>query len=57
LDAKEKGEKRVILFNLSGHGLLDLAAYDSYHQGKVIDDTLEITADEIRANLPKVDLE
>ncbi len=56
LDAKEKGEKRVILFNLSGHGLLDLAAYDAYHQGKVIDDTLEITHDEIRANLPVVNL-
>jgi len=56
LDAKEKGEKRVILFNLSGHGLLDLAAYDAYHQGEVIDDTLEITPEEIRANLPEVNL-
>ena len=54
LDAKEKGEKRVILFNLSGHGLLDLAAYDAYHQGLVIDDTLEISAEEIRENLPTV---
>jgi len=56
LDAKEKGEERVILFNLSGHGLLDLAAYDAYHQGKVVDDTLEITPEEIRANLPEVNL-
>jgi tryptophan synthase beta chain len=56
LDAKERGEKRVILFNLSGHGLLDLAAYDAYHQGKVIDDTLEITHDQIRENLPIVNL-
>lgn len=56
LDAKEKGEERVILFNLSGHGLLDLAAYDSYLQGELMDDTLEITPEEIRANLPKVDL-
>jgi len=56
LDAKEKGEKRVILFNLSGHGLLDLAAYDSYHQGMVVDDALDITPEEIRANLPKVNL-
>jgi hypothetical protein len=46
----------VILFNLSGHGLLDLAAYDAYHQGEVIDDTLEITPEEIRANLPTVNL-
>jgi len=55
LDAKQKGEKRVILFNLSGHGLLDLAAYDSFNQGKVVDDTLEITPEEILEKLPKVD--
>jgi tryptophan synthase beta chain len=30
LDAKEKGEERVILFNLSGHGHFDLEAYDAY---------------------------
>ena len=57
LDAKEKGEKRVILFNLSGHGLLDLAAYDAFNQGKVVDDTLDITHKEIKANLPDVNLE
>jgi tryptophan synthase beta chain len=56
LDAKEKGEARVILFNLSGHGLLDLAAYDSYLQGNLVDDTLEITHEEIQANLPEVNL-
>jgi tryptophan synthase beta chain len=28
--ARERGESPVILFNLSGHGLLDLGAYDSY---------------------------
>jgi tryptophan synthase beta chain len=28
LDAKAKNEDRVILFNLSGHGLLDINAYD-----------------------------
>ncbi len=56
LDAKEKGEERVILFNLSGHGLLDLAAYDAYNQGNLIDDTLEISAEDILPHLPKVDL-
>ena len=56
LDAKNKGEERVILFNLSGHGLLDLAAYDAYNQGNLIDDTLEITPEEIRAGLPKVSI-
>ncbi len=30
LAAKEEGEPRVILFNYSGHGLLDLGAYDDY---------------------------
>ena len=29
IEARESGEKKVILFNLSGHGFLDLAAYDN----------------------------
>lgn len=33
LKAKEEGKERVILFNLSGHGFLDLGAYDSYFSG------------------------
>ena len=37
LAAKELGEERVILFNYSGHGFLDLAAYDDYHHGRLID--------------------
>jgi len=37
LDAKEKGEKKVILFNLSGHGFFDLSAYDQYLSGKLED--------------------
>ncbi len=37
LDAKAKGEKRVILFNLSGHGNFDMAAYESYLSGKLED--------------------
>jgi tryptophan synthase beta chain len=35
--ARETGQKRVILFNLSGHGLLDLGAYETYLQGKIQD--------------------
>ena len=55
LDAREKGEKRVILFNLSGHGFLDLSAYDQYlHNGmingKLPDEQLEGITD----RLPKV---
>jgi len=37
LAAKETGEERVILFNYSGHGLLDLAAYDDYLNGRLIE--------------------
>jgi tryptophan synthase beta chain len=37
LAAKETGEERVILFNYSGHGLLDLSAYDDYLHGRLID--------------------
>jgi len=35
--AREAGQKRVLLFNLSGHGLLDLSAYETYLQGKIQD--------------------
>ena len=37
LAAKEAGEARTILFNLSGHGFLDLPSYDSFMAGKLID--------------------
>src|SRR5215469_6953486 len=37
LKAKESGEERVILFNLSGHGHFDMAAYDAYFAGKLQD--------------------
>jgi tryptophan synthase beta chain len=35
--ARETGRKRVLLFNLSGHGLLDLSAFESYQAGKLQD--------------------
>lgn len=35
LEAKELGEERVIVFNLSGHGYFDLAAYEDYMGGKL----------------------
>lgn len=37
LRARESGQKKVILFNLSGHGLLDLSAYESALSGKLQD--------------------
>jgi tryptophan synthase beta chain len=37
LEAKEKGEERVIVFNLSGHGHFDLASYQAYQAGALQD--------------------
>ncbi len=37
LEAKERGVSRTILFNLSGHGLLDLKGYQDYLEGKLVD--------------------
>jgi tryptophan synthase beta chain len=41
--ARDRGESPVILFNLSGHGLLDLGAYDSYFAGTLSDVALSET--------------
>jgi tryptophan synthase beta chain len=38
LAAKETGEEKVILFNYTGHGFLDLGAYDDYLSGRLIDE-------------------
>ncbi len=37
IQARAAGQKRVLLFNLSGHGLLDLSAYETYLTGKLQD--------------------
>ncbi|MBI9048502.1 MAG: TrpB-like pyridoxal phosphate-dependent enzyme [Anaerolineaceae bacterium] len=58
LDAKEKGEKRVILFNLSGHGHFDLAAYQAYMQEDLED--FACTDEYIQSipdRLPQIDLD
>ena len=57
LDAKEKGEKRVILFNLSGHGNFDMGAYESYLSGEL--DDYEYPAEAVQEaikHLPEVQL-
>ncbi|HON78141.1 MAG TPA: TrpB-like pyridoxal phosphate-dependent enzyme [Spirochaetota bacterium] len=36
-EAKEEGKERVIVFNLSGHGLMDLYGYDKYMRGELTD--------------------
>ncbi len=35
IEAKKRGEKKVLLFNPSGHGLLDLKAYEEFLAGKL----------------------
>ncbi|WP_299025063.1 TrpB-like pyridoxal phosphate-dependent enzyme [uncultured Thermanaerothrix sp.] len=55
LKAKEAGEKRVILFNLSGHGHFDLSAYNAYNNGQLED--LALPEEEIAAiptRLPQI---
>ena len=47
----KEGEEKVILFNLSGHGLVDMASYDKYLSGDLINYT--VTDEEIEANLAK----
>lgn len=55
LDAKAKGEKRVILFNLSGHGNFDLTAYETYLNGNLEDYEYPSEAvQEAMTTLPKV---
>jgi tryptophan synthase beta chain len=43
--AREEGKQKVILFNYSGHGLMDLVGYDNYLSGKLRD--YELPEDEL----------
>jgi tryptophan synthase beta chain len=40
LKAKEEGLQKTILFNLSGHGLVDMSAYDQYFAGDLVNYSL-----------------
>jgi tryptophan synthase beta chain len=55
--AKEEGKEKVILFNWSGHGLLDLTAYDKYFSGELTDfelsDEAIAEAEKVFADFPK----
>jgi len=56
LEAKEKGEERVIVIGLSGHGLLELGAYEQFLKGKLSDDALSESAlSESLAGVPQID--
>lgn len=50
--AKEEGEEKTILFNLCGHGFVDMSAYEDYFAGKLSDHYF--TDDELRQNLQEV---
>lgn len=51
--AKLEGKQKVILFNLSGHGLIDMAAYDQYLMGDLTN--YEIPETEIQNNISKLE--
>ncbi len=53
LKCKETGEEKVILFNLSGHGLIDMSAYDQYLSGNL--QNYEITDEQVAENLAKLE--
>ena len=58
IKAKEEGVSKVIAFNFSGHGLLDLAAYDAYNQGSLEDYALpEESIKAAMAILPEIPTE
>jgi tryptophan synthase beta chain len=60
--AKEEGKEKVILFNMSGHGLMDLTGYEKYLKGElqdyslpqeVIDKNLEMLSNYPKPKMPQ----
>jgi tryptophan synthase beta chain len=57
LECKKTGQKKVIAFNLSGHGHFDMMAYEAYHHGKLEDyEYPQAMVEEAMTHLPKVQL-
>ncbi|NOX46203.1 MAG: TrpB-like pyridoxal phosphate-dependent enzyme [Chlorobi bacterium] len=52
--AREEGKQKTILFNLSGHGLVDMASYDQYFAGKLQD--YSVTESQIRDSVKELDI-
>lgn len=50
---RETGEQKTILFNLSGHGFLDMSAYGDFNEGKLVEH--ELSADEIEKSLAEIE--
>nr|MCR5745317.1 TrpB-like pyridoxal-phosphate dependent enzyme [Bacteroidales bacterium] len=53
LKCKETGEAKTILFNLSGHGFVDMAAYDQYFSGEM--QNYQLTEEELAKFIAPVD--
>lgn len=53
LKAKEEGTEKVILFNLSGHGLIDMASYDQYFRNEL--QNYQPSGSEIDSSVNKLD--
>ncbi len=51
--AKQEGKSKTILFNLCGHGNFDMAAYENYLSGNLIEH--ELTQEEINSSLAELD--
>ena len=51
--AKEEGKEKVILFNLSGHGLIDMTAYDQFIEGDLVN--YDLPDEVIKANVDKLE--
>ncbi len=51
--AREEGRSQTILFNLCGHGNFDMAAYEAYLSGKLVDE--EVTTAQIERSLAEID--
>lgn len=54
LKAKEEGVSKTILFNLSGHGLVDMASYDKYFDGDLKD--FSVSEDDIKKSISELDI-
>ena len=50
---KESGEEKVILFNLSGHGLIDMPSYEAFIKGDL--QNYKVTDEMIAENLAELD--
>ena len=52
--AREEGKAKTILFNLSGHGLVDMASYDQYFAGNLHD--YSVTEKQIKDSIKELDI-